>query len=430
MSKIEILTGDAAEKLRELPACHFHCVITSPPYFGLRDYGVDGQAGQEATPGEYVANMVRVFREVWRVLRDDGSLWLNIGDSYNGAKTGNTNGGAGSGLKRDGRTEDSRLKTNFDMGQNMAKMVFHKRQAQGLDAKNLLLLPQRLAIALQEDGWIVRQAVVWAKPNPMPESVRDRCTKSHEYFWHLVKQPQYHWDHYSMQEEGVYPAGTKAAKGSAARKEVAGANARPAEYKVYSGKRNKRSVWTVTTKAFPGAHFATFPPDLIEPAIRASTSERGCCVACGTPWQRHTSRGADAPHVEGSALDRFGTGKHGVHRKFGSVYQKWLDDNPLQTTGFSPSCECVENFFAVTAPCRVLDPFGGAGTTALVAAKHGLDATLIELNPAYVEIARRRLGLTADLYAGLVGLAEDAAQLRSALRYWRYQAEYELPVPC
>ena len=219
-----------------LPEKSFQCCVTSPPYFGLRDYGHADQIGLEQTPEDYVVKMVEVFRGVQRVLKDDGTLWLNLGDSYAGS------GPSGAGLKH----------------------------------KDLIGIPWRVAFALQQDGWYLRQDIIWHKPNPMPESVRDRCTKAHEYIFLLSKSERYLFDSKAMKEPGVIPAGTKAAKGSAERASQPGVNSRPPEYKIYDGTRNRRSVWTVNTKPYRGAHFATFPPKLIEPCILAG------CPAGGT----------------------------------------------------------------------------------------------------------------------------------------------------
>jgi DNA modification methylase len=236
--------------------------VTSPPYFGLRDYGHEGQIGLEQTPEQYIAAMVEVFRCVRDVLADDGTLWLNLGDSY-GAVGGNTYAGFNerwSGTGGAGSKQDATLAGVTD-----------RKITTGLKPKNLLGIPWRVALALQADGWILRQDIIWHKPNPMPESVRDRCTKAHEYIFLLSKSQRYFFDSEAMREPGVIPAGTKAAKGSAERQAQSGVNARPPEYKVYDGMRNRRSVWTVQTRPYKGAHFATFPPALIEPCILAGS---------------------------------------------------------------------------------------------------------------------------------------------------------------
>jgi site-specific DNA-methyltransferase (adenine-specific) len=272
------LTGDTREQMRRLPDGVVQTCVTSPPYFGLRDYGMSGQIGLEATPAAYVATMVEVFREVRRVLRDDGTLWLNLGDSY----------GKG---------------------------------------KSLLGVPWRVAFALQADGWYLRQDIIWHKPNPMPESVRDRCTRAHEYLFLLAKSERYYFDADAVKEPAVNTR--KPGRKITDTRETygvgggnAGLNGLMARY--HDGEmpthRNRRSVWTVTTKSFQGAHFATFPPDLIEPCILAGSKPGGV----------------------------------------------------------------------------VLDPFGGAGTTALVARRHKRVSVYIELNPAYADLARRRVGVDDD----------------------------------
>lgn len=297
-----ILVGDCIEMMRTLPDQSVHTCITSPPYFGLRDYGVDGQIGLESSPREFIESLVAVFREVRRVLRDDGTLWVNMGDSYsNGGRTWRA---------PDKKSEGRAMETRPD---------------DGLKPKDLLGMPWRLAFALQDDGWYLRQDIVWAKPNPMPESVRDRCTKAHEYLFLLSKSPRYYFDQDAIRE----PARAQATPESASRRnsfarETKYADAehgQTAQHRAgrddvdYDETRNKRSVWTVATASFKGAHFATFPPDLIRP-----------CVLAGSP------RGG-----------------------------------------------------------MVLDPFGGAGTTALVAMQEGRQSVICELNPEYAALARQRL---------------------------------------
>lgn len=249
---LEILVGDCVEQMRLLPEKSVQTCITSPPYFGLRDYGVAGQVGHEQTPTEYVARLVEVFREVRRVLRDDGTVWLNLGDSYAGSGKG-------------GNPSDSAFQTQAsNVGSLGGKPV---GTFDGIKSKDLIGIPWSVALALRDDGWYLRRDIIWHKPNPMPESVRDRCTTAHEYLFMLSKSPKYYFDSEANKEPGVVPAGTKGAKGSADRAAQKGVNSRPPEYKVYDGLRNRRSVWTVTAKPFKGAHFATFPPDLIEPCI-------------------------------------------------------------------------------------------------------------------------------------------------------------------
>lgn len=252
-----ILLGDVRERLAQVPDGAVQTVVTSPPYYGLRDYGQEGQLGLEPSPTEYVEAMVEVFREVKRVLADDGTLWLNIGDSYAGGGGGNY----GSGLNVKSHS------TNPTAGKDKPKVP------EGLKPKDLIGIPWRLAFALQADGWYLRQDIIWHKPNPMPESVTDRCTKSHEHVFLLTKQPKYYFDHLAIKEDGVIPAGTKYAKGSAERKAQPGVNARPPEYKIADGKRNKRDVWMVNTKPFKGAHFAVMPEALVEPCLLAGSRD-------------------------------------------------------------------------------------------------------------------------------------------------------------
>ena len=301
---VQIITGDCIEVMRSMPDESVHTCVTSPPYFGLRDYGHEGQIGLEPTPDEFVTALVAVFREVRRVLRDDGTLWLNLGDSY--ARTGGT---------------DRKVSKTARVGSTRNTMEQMKDRTQvapqGLKDKDLIGIPWRVAFALQADGWYLRQDIIWHKPNPMPESVRDRCTKAHEYIFLLSKSDRYFYDADAIKEPshsevqsrhrangiGVEEQGKRTGAGNIT------ANCGVRE------KRNRRSVWTVATKPYKGAHFATFPPDLIRP-----------CILAGCP-------------------------KDGT----------------------------------------VLDPFGGAGTTALVALQEGRKAVLCELNPDYIALAHKRL---------------------------------------
>jgi len=240
MSSYSVLIGDCVQSMRTLPDQRVHCVVTSPPYFGLRDYGVEGQIGLEETPEAYVQRMVEVFREVKRVLRDDGTLWLNIGDSYYNYRPGNYSDNRAHAFGG-GRTDDKKRGMPDDPSASK-----RGRKLSGVKEKDLIGIPWMLAFALRADGWYLRQDIIWSKPNPMPESVRDRCTKSHEYVFMLTKSEKYHFDHQVMIEPS--------ADGET---------------------RKKRSVWSVATKPFKGAHFATFPPALIEPCILAGCPEGG-----------------------------------------------------------------------------------------------------------------------------------------------------------
>jgi DNA modification methylase len=258
--------GDCLETLRRMPDGMVQTCVTSPPYFGLRDYGHPGQIGLEASPEEFVTKLVEVFREVHRVLRDDGTLWLNLGDSYaNDTKWG----GATSGK------HVQAIHGNTGIGR--------RRTSTGYKSKELMGIPWQAAFALSSDGWYLRQDIIWSKPNPMPESVRDRCTKAHEYIFLLSKSERYYFDNGAIQEPGVMEPGRAPRRGNSFARKVEtglppGAPAHHREGRediAYEGKRNKRSVWTVSTKPYSGAHFATFPEDLIEPCILAGAPAGG-----------------------------------------------------------------------------------------------------------------------------------------------------------
>lgn len=274
--RVTLYSGDALETLKQLPAESVHCCVTSPPYYGLRDYGVEGQIGLEQTPDEYIAKMVEVFREVRRVLRSDGICWINIGDSYASFRDGKA-------------TPDS------TRGQSIGTLVPKGKAANRMAStftgtsvkhKDLIGIPWMLAFALRSDGWWLRQDIVWSKPNPMPESVRDRCTKSHEYIFMLSKSAKYFYDTEAIKEPAVSTeikkftdCGQDKQRGHSRRH--AGFNGRYAQKLQDEGVpalRNRRSVWSVTTKPYQGAHFAVFPPDLIEPCILAGCPTGGAVV--------------------------------------------------------------------------------------------------------------------------------------------------------
>lgn len=323
--------GDALEILSAMPKDSAQTCVTSPPYWGLRDYGTKGQLGLEATPEKYVQRLVGIFSEVRRVLRKDGTLWLNLGDTYVG-------GGNNRGARADFKKSTMQSSNRGAIGQ-VAPHGVHKFRSEILKPKDLVGIPWRVAFALQADGWYLRQDIIWAKPNPMPESVRDRCTKSHEYIFLLSKSPSYFFDADGVKEPAKYygpnspdsiasPYGqgfTRRGKGGKAafrgqghfREKGGPANRKGRDMRdVGAGPtRNKRSVWTVSTKPFKGAHFATFPIDLIEP-----------CILAGSP-------------------------KSGV----------------------------------------VLDPFCGAGTTGVAAQRHGRQFVGIEINPEYAQMAENRI---------------------------------------
>jgi DNA modification methylase len=371
-----VLQGDVRTALRALPEKCIQCVVTSPPYFGLRMYLPEGhpdkdkEIGLESSPVEYVAQVTEVFREVRRVLRDDGVVFLNLGDSYATAGGSGKQGISGQRADRTFTAEGSSAKGVPD----------------GLKPKDLIGIPWRVAFALQEDGWWLRQDNIWGKKNCMPEAVKDRTTRAHEYIFMLTKSARYFYDSVAIEEDGVIAAGTKAAKGSVERAKHA--NGRPPEYKIYTGKRNKRSVWWMSTQPFPGSHFATFPLELPEVCIKAGTSEHGRCSACGAPWIRQvgTREKAEDGRSSGNKQRIPGVDKIPGASHVGRSIPYEAGEVP--TLGWLSSCKCPG---ASPVPCLVLDPFGGSGTVGVVANRLGRDAILVELKPEYVEMAERRI---------------------------------------
>jgi len=360
--KARILIGDARKRLAELPSGSVRICITSPPYFGLRDYGtaswdggdpecphtgkpmatkaninrntggndvknataleffrercercgamrVDSQMGLEETPEAYVEEMVLLFREVWRVLADDGTLWLNLGDSYNGS---------GKGANSDGSAGKAGKLNQGNQGTQQGK--FKKSDVNGLKPKDLIGIPWRVAFALQADGWYLRQDIIWAKPNPMPESVTDRCTKSHEYVFLLSKSARYYYDNVAIKEP-AQDWGTRDRTNGKYHNEGSGLSPQSGLEKSYET-RNKRDVWTIVSKPFKGAHFAVMPEALVGPCVLAGSAEGD----------------------------------------------------------------------------TVLDPFTGSGTVAVVALQHGRNFVGTELNPEYGEIAKDRITKAAPMF--------------------------------
>ena len=250
----EVLVGDNRKRLKELPDASVQTVVTSPPYFGLRDYGHDDQIGLEQTPQAFVEELCKVFDEVWRVLKDDGTLWVNLGDSY--AQSGQGGGGSYAD-ERPGWTKSPR------------------KAPEGLKPKDLIGIPWRFAFAMQDKGWYLRSDIIWHKPNPMPESVTDRPTKSHEYIFLLTKNPRYYYDHEAIKEDAIWSEEKRAGLGRlnySGKRQGAEGTGQEAFVAIVD-KRNKRSVWTVNTKPYKEAHFATYPPELITPCILAGTKE-------------------------------------------------------------------------------------------------------------------------------------------------------------
>jgi DNA modification methylase len=378
--------GDVRTVLASLPDGSVQTCVTSPPYFGLRDYGHEGQLGLEPTPDAYVAAMVAVFREVRRVLRDDGTLWLNLGDSYA------REGGQSSGVPRhwDGRKADPGGLHNL---RPLASQI-------GLKQKDLVGIPWLVAFALRADGWYLRSDIIWAKPNPMPESVTDRPTKAHEYVFLLTKSARYYYDAAAIQEDAARPEragkplGYWGGPNSIARAAVDGrtptGNEGARTPVVGATSRNARTVWTIATQPYSGAHFATMPEELARRCILAGSSAKAC-EHCGAPWERVMER-------DPSTEARQNWAGH-MHSKGGASRIGGFYDAKSETIGWQPTCVCADN--TGSGAGVVLDPFGGSGTTAAVAVGHGRHAVHIDLNPAYIELARQRIGpmLCADAEA-------------------------------
>jgi DNA modification methylase len=367
---VRVLQGDCRDRLKEMPDGSVHCVVSSPPYFGLRDYGVEQQIGLEVAPQEFIDELVAVFREVRRVLRDDGTLWLNMGDSYaNDGKWGGHTGG-----------KHAKALHASPIGRN--------KRYSGLKPKDLIGIPWRLALALQADGWFLRQDIIWSKPNPMPESVDDRCTKAHEYLFLLSKSPRYFYDADAIMEGLAETSIARLAQGVGAQSGSArvpgktngpmkavsrrrGIPPRHAQYGSSSDQhgfdsvgrgagRNKRSVWTVSTVSFDLEH----------------------CTACWTTFKTAEHRALRREKtIEGDTVVESrvfcGCGRHDA----------WLS----HFATFPP--ELIQDCIKAGCPVggTVLDPFFGAGTTGLVADRLGRNAVGIELNAHYVAMAKFRL---------------------------------------
>jgi len=418
-----------ADALRiPLPDKSVQTIVTSPPYWGLRDYGLatweggdpecdhrqgplaspkstlqgytgetvklatgtmpyrdicakcgairhDAGIGLEPTPEQYIANMVALGRELWRVLRDDGTLWMNLGDSYASSPAGHKN-----------RNMNERFSPNHQtpvtFGGNKRNTVVGS-----LKPKDLCGIPWRVALAYQADGWYLRSDIIWHKPNPMPESVTDRPTKAHEYIFLLTKRPRYFYDADAVREENTTSQGS-------ADNPQAKLLKRPDKVAFYSERyynpsgRNRRTVWTIATQPYSGAHFATFPEALVEPCVKAGTSERGCCPECGKPWERVVEK------LKPPYKDTRTPGAHtatGDGKISGARLQEWLNANPPQTLGFRPTCDHDHD----PIPCTVLDPFAGSGTTGVVARRLGRRFVGLDLSAEYLQLARKRLGLDA-----------------------------------
>lgn len=270
----QIYHGDCLEILKTLPSESVNCCITSPPYYGLRDYGNEKQIGLEDTPDDYIDKLVCVFREIKRILRPDGTLWLNIGDSY---------WGSGSrGYDFTGKiTEASKVQEGSKGTINLSNLPKLVGNRDGYKNKDLIGIPWMLAFALRKDGWYLRQDIIWHKPNPMPESVKDRCTKAHEYIFLLSKSPNYYFDYEQIQEDATYKSDKRNGQGRIAYdgKRVDGEDDKAQQsFVTITDKRNKRDVWSVSPSHIKEAHFATYPEELVEPCILAGCPRDGVVI--------------------------------------------------------------------------------------------------------------------------------------------------------
>lgn len=440
MTLLEIRHGHCIDEMRKMSEASVHCVVTSPPYWGLRDYkippvewqavthapmsGCDprtvaawtGQLGLEPTPEMFVAHIIAVFREVRRVMRPDATCWVNFGDSY---------------ASSPGKHKETD-KVGAKQSTNPGSAARGDKCGGGLKQKDLIGIPWRVALALQADGWYLRSDIIWSKANPMPSSVTDRPATSHEYIFLLTKSPTYFFDMEAIKEPVTGTAAPRMSKAALneirenrelgmspvesnpnghgvnpkARKEqfnTAATSTFKTTCSLPVSSRNKRSVWTLPSQAYPESHYATFPPDLIRPCILAGTSQGGCCAACGAPLERVIEKGKpDRAHQLACGGDKKGE-YHGKATKdfLGSKAQDASATKARilagmvekKTVGWKPTCKCE----AATAPCTVLDPFGGSGTTGQVALEYGRRCVLIELGAQNVELIKGRTNVTPGM---------------------------------
>lgn len=410
---VDIRVGNCVDVLAQMPDKSIHCCVTSPPYWGLRDYGIapvewpevsfspiaglpqvtipaqSSVLGLEPDPWAYFGHMVVVMREVRRVLRDDGTVWLNIGDSYNAF-----NGGAGPSSKLSkGAQTAARPKVPSGYG----------LQNRTLKPKDLMLMPSRLALALQADGWWIRSDIVWAKKSPMPESIKDRPTSAHEHVFLLAKSKKYFYDADAVREPYADSSVPRMQRGRSDNHKYADGGPGNQTLKTDLSAAcsspigsNMRNVWHLGPEPFSEAHFATFPTEIPKRAILAGTSSHGVCRDCLSPWVRVTDRQRtrDGEPLHGSWHG--GGSDHNVGR---SGVGHWRDITVVETVGFAPTCAC--DAIKSPIPATVLDCFGGAGTTGLVADRFGRNAVLIEVNEKYAEMARHRIQSDAPMFTNV-----------------------------
>lgn len=370
---LTIFNGDVRYALGFIPDESVDCVVTSPPYWGLRDYGVDDQIGLETTPDEYVFSMVGVFRQIRRVLALHGTVWLNLGDSY-----------VSDPVKGERMAQVRDNKAVHDD-------VIRPYGVDGLQPKNLTGIPWKVAFALQEDGWFLRSDIIWAKPNPMPESIKDRPTKSHEYVFLLTKNSKYYFDQEAVREPAEWKRwGTQTTPKYEGTETGTGwikTKTKEELLQVNPAGRNIRSVWLIPTQPYADAHFATYPIELPRRAISAGCPKQ-VCTTCGEPRRRIVERDtapAEIREKDSTTLEPSENQDYRIHNFSGQRYQDWLEDHPPETVGWT---DCGHDSYRTGV---VLDPFFGAGTTALAARELQRNCYGIELNEEYCAIAAKRL---------------------------------------
>lgn len=364
MGQAKIIEGDSLTVLKALPECSVDCVVTSPPYWNLRDYESEGQMGSDASPEEWVEKQVELFREVRRVLKKDGTLWLNCGDCFYGAASFNT---------QRFEEEDFKQKAGEDpLGPWFRKRIHNHGDRAAppkhpvLKSKDLVGLAWRLAFALQKDGWYLRSDIIWAKVNPLPESIKDRPTRAHEYLFLLSKSERYFYDNDAVREPHSR-IWNPTNNGPVGRRE--GVYAQGGKPEPHPMGRNRRSWWPISNEPGFDGHHAAFPTELVRPCVLAGTPEKGRCRKCDSP----------------------------IIRLYGEE-----EENKQLTVGWGRSCKCDTDdktpWHLDAVPSTVLDPFCGSGTTGLVALRCGRNFVGIELNPEFAASARKRIAQDMPLF--------------------------------
>lgn len=447
MSVVDVLSGvqswhieqaDALEGLRSLPDDCVQCCVTSPPYWGLRNYGIDGQLGLEPTPGEYIAGMTAVFLELQRVLRVDGTLWLNMGDCYAGSGKGqNADGTPNAGASKQGtnrgtmtgglpkftgvskkstlRMDGRKHQGPYPEEKRLQPIMGGGSSVRGVPPKSLLGMPWRLAFALQDAGWLLRAEIIWAKPAPMPESVTDRPTRAHEQIFLFANSSRYFYDAAAIREQQVsdHPSGNgfkRPERLSYGR--GFGARGSDDEWFPSDTGRNARTVWTIGPEPFSEAHFATFPTELPRRCIAAGTSEHGCCPTCGAPWRRCVDYKPMPLEIKAQFEAARKRSADDQGRTDGFTTRKPNYTREVIGETWAPACECLAGD---PVPCVVLDPFVGSGTTVMVARRLGRRGIGLELSPTYAEMARRRVSEDQPMFNRQEATCTEAEQAELAL---------------